>query len=531
MRPIYPTQRESLFNVATTRSMEQWAAANQPPHRLMTLAGVAVARLARALVPHAGCIWIACGPGNNGGDGLVAATHLHRWAQARGGSPQVVVTHWTGPHTQTLPFDANNALREAKAVGVQFAAEPPEAFDLAIDAMFGIGLARTPEGLAAQWIARLRTAPQTVLCVDVPSGLDADTGTWLPLPAATLGAAGVRHTLSLLTIKPGLFTASGRDAAGQVWFDDLNVSPSTDTPPTAYLNGWINVAAVRTHQPHVNHKGSFGDVVVIGGQNIAVNGSGMTGAAVLAARAALHAGAGRVYVGLLEARAPAARAASWDPVSPELMFRDTKALLKSPLLTTAAVVCGCGGGTEVAKVLPQILSDARLLVLDADALNAITNDSALQAHLSQRSSKGGFTVLTPHPLEAARLLGCSTDEIMANRLRAAQAISDRFASVCVLKGSGTVISAPDQTPLINPTGNAALGTAGTGDVLAGMLGSSLAPPESTPEQRRDRLARAVFQHGWLADHWSRTGEARSAVKEDGPAFSASRLVNQVRPVQ
>ncbi|MDP2416797.1 MAG: NAD(P)H-hydrate dehydratase, partial [Hydrogenophaga sp.] len=283
-------------------------------------------------------------------------------------------------------------------------------------------------------------------------------------------------------------------------------------------------------QPHVKHKGSFGDVLVLGGQDMAVNGSGMTGAAVLAARAALHAGAGRVYVGLLEAPPPAANAVRWDPESPELMFRDVNTLLQSPLLTTAAVVCGCGGGTEVAKVLPQVLSLAHTLVLDADALNAIANDSALQAQLSQRSSKGWLTVLTPHPLEAARLLGCSTDELMADRLLAAQSISDRFTAVCVLKGSGTVISAPHQTPLINPSGNASLGTAGTGDVLAGMLGTALAPPGSTPEQRQDRLAQAVFQHGWLADLWHQPLETQSPGFKDTPALSASRLASQVRPI-
>lgn len=460
----------------------------------------------------------------------MAATHLHQWAQVRGGSPRVVVTHWTAQHDKGLPPDAQHALREAQAAGVQFAAEPPKDFDLAIDAMFGIGLARAPEGLAAQWIACLRNTPQTVLCVDVPSGLDADTGTWPSLPGETAREAGARHTLSLLTVKPGLFTAAGRDAAGQVWFDDLQIAPTKDDLPTAYLNGWSSGMASRARQPHVKHKGSFGDVWVIGGQDMAVSGSGMTGAAVLAARAALHAGAGRVYVGLLGAPSPAAHAVRWDPVSPELMFRDVNDGLQSPLLRNAAVVCGCGGGTEIARVLPQVLSLARSLVLDADALNAIATDGALQTQLGQRHTQGGFTVLTPHPLEAARLLGCSTGEIMGDRLRAAQAISDRFAAVCVLKGSGTVICAPHKTPLINPTGNASLGTAGTGDVLAGMLGAALAPPDCTPEQQQDRLAQAVFQHGWLADSWNPSIETRSTDTQNEPALSASRLARQVHPI-
>lgn len=533
MRRIRPTRPEALYSVAATRSIEQLAAANLPPHQLMSRAGLAVAQLALALEPHAGCIWIACGPGNNGGDGLVAATHLHQWARAHGGSLRVVVTHWTGPPTQSRPQppDAIDALRKARAAGVSFAAQPPKDFDLAIDAIFGIGLARVPEGLGVQWIERLRNAHQTVLCVDVPSGLDADTGTIFSLPTEALSTAGGRHTLSLLTLKTGLFTASGRDAAGQVWFDDLQVSPSTQVLPTARLTGWTEPGGRRSNQPHANHKGSFGDVIVVGGQDLAAHGVGMTGAAVLAARAALHAGAGRVYVGLLEAHSQSVtNAVRWDPASPELMFRDVNILLDSPLLGTAAVVCGCGGGTAIANVLPHILSRVHTLVLDADALNAIADDSTLQTLLIQRATRSWFTVLTPHPLEAARLLACSTADVMSDRLRAAQTLSERFASVCVLKGSGTVISIPGQSPLINPTGNAALATAGTGDVLSGMLGSALARPGSTSEQRQRRLAQTVFQHGWLADEWHQHGGTRRHEVNDTPTLTASRLANRVHPV-
>jgi hydroxyethylthiazole kinase-like uncharacterized protein yjeF len=527
MKPIRVTHSEALYNTAATRLLEQQAMAERPPHRLMALAGLAVAQLARALAPHARCIWVACGPGNNGGDGLVAATHLHRWAQQCGGWPRVVVTHSTHP-SHNVPPDAQHALREAQAAGVVFADEPPEAFDMAIDAVFGIGLTRPPEGQAALWLAHLRNTPHTVLCVDVPSGLDADTGTWHPLPNdKLLGAAGSRHTLALLTLKPGLFTASGRDAAGQVWFDDLQTTPSPTVPPTAYLNAWPDgpLSPGAWPLPHANHKGCFGDVWVLGGQDIAVNGAGMTGAAVLAARAALHAGAGRVYLGLLAPDASTAQALRWDPECPELMFRDVNTLVPSPLLAHAAVVCGCGGGSEVARFLPQILADAPRLVLDADALNVLASDVALQSLLRQRSPHG-LTVLTPHPLEAARLLACSTAEVMADRLRAAQAISERFASVCVLKGSGTLICAPGRTPRINPSGNAALATAGTGDVLAGMLGAALAPPDLTLEQQHQRVAQAVFRHGRVADQWQQP-EPWHGNHADQTTLTASRLARQL----
>jgi hydroxyethylthiazole kinase-like uncharacterized protein yjeF len=284
---------------------------------------------------------------------------------------------------------------------------------------------------------------------------------------------------------------------------------------TAWLAGQPPTKGTR---PHASHKGSFGDVLVLGGQGIAVQGAGMTGAAVLAARAALHAGAGRVFVGLLEG--DASSPTPWDPGCPELMFRRPQRLLEPGVLETASVVCGCGGGASVAALLPRVLSGARTLVLDADALNAIATDTALQTLLGRRHGRGRTTVLTPHPLEAARLLGTTTPEVMAHRLKAAQALADRFGALCVLKGSGSVLASPGEVPLINASGNAALATAGTGDVLAGMIGSAIAPAGLSGEGVRDRVAAAVHQHGWLADRW-----------DDGaaPGLTAGRLAARVRP--
>jgi hydroxyethylthiazole kinase-like uncharacterized protein yjeF len=158
------------------------------------------------------------------------------------------------------------------------------------------------------------------------------------------------------------------------------------------------------------------------------------------------------------------------------------------------------------------------LVMDADALNAVASDEALQTQLTRRQGRGWLTVLTPHPLEAARLLGCSTAQVMADRLLAAQSIADRFQVVCVLKGSGTVVTAPSQVPRINPTGNAALSTAGTGDVLAGMIGAALSGRETSKRDGLDQVCGAVFQHGWLADQWGNC------------TLVASELARRVRPM-
>lgn len=515
LRQVSGTQREALYGTAATRRIEQHAASTLPRHALMSRAGLAVARLAQALHPHAQCIWVACGPGNNGGDGLVAATHLHRWAQVRGGSPRVIVTHLTQDEAR-MPADAREALQAAQASGVSFKADPPAHFDLAIDALLGIGPVRPFEGRMASCLKVLRESAGTVLCVDLPSGLEADTGALAGLNGTPGASPGPRHTLALLTLKPGLFTHMGRDSAGSVWLDDLGAAPVTDAPVAAWLSG--RTVTLPPQRSHASHKGSFGDVVVLGGEGIAVHGAGMTGAAVLAARAALHAGAGRVFVGLLDDETR--EGTHWDPACPELMFRRPQRLLEPNALETASIVCGCGGGASVASVLPRVLSAARTLVLDADALNAIATDTALQILLGHRVDRDWVTVLTPHPLEAARLLGTTTREVMADRLRAAQALADRFGVLCVLKGSGSVLAAPGEVPLINASGNAALATAGTGDVLAGMIGSAIAQAGLSSQQVQDRVASAVHQHGWLADHWE---------KGLSGGLSASGLAARVRP--
>jgi len=178
---------------------------------------------------------------------------------------------------------------------------------------------------------------------------------------------------------------------------------------------------------------------------------------------------------------------------PELMMRSLDALD----LRVLTVVCGCGGGQAVRAVLPKVLSQSLQLVLDADALNAIADDRSLRILLQQRSARDLATVLTPHPLEAARLLGSSADAVQADRLAAARRLSSDLRCVVVLKGSGTVIAAPEETPAINPTGTPLLGTAGTGDVLAGLLGARLA----AGNQPFTAACSAVYQHGAAADIW------------------------------
>lgn len=461
--------RHALHSIEATRRIEQAAQAALPPHTLMQRAGLAVARLALAIAPHGQRIWIACGPGNNGGDGLEAALHLQRQGK-------LVVVTWLG-EPEKAPADAAASYRRAVAAGVSFAETPPLDADLCIDALLGIGATRAPEGRMADWIGLLNGGNAPVLAVDTPTGLQADTG------ALAQHCVRAQHSLSLLTLKPGLFTAHGRDAAGTVWLDQLEVAQETSLgreicTPTAWLAG----APDALPRLHASHKGSYGDLVVIGGA------TGMTGAALLAASAALHAGAGRVLVALLDGAA-----LSVDSRQPELMFRSVDALDFGSM----TVVCGCGGADAIGSHLARILTTSKHLVIDADALNRIAADPQFQTLLELRTRRLEATVLTPHPLEAARLLACRATDVQSNRMAAVQQLAQRFHCTVVLKGSGSVIAAPGQTPVINPTGNAKLATAGTGDVLAGMIGAGLAA--GLPAFQA--ACEAVYRHGLRADRW------------------------------
>ncbi|UXH77053.1 NAD(P)H-hydrate epimerase [Roseateles amylovorans] len=482
MHPLLPTTRDwPLHDAAASRRQEAAALGRHPAHTLIERAGLAVARLALALAPHAQRAVVFAGPGNNGGDGLIAARHLalQGWT--------VDVIH-VGP-SATDGSDADHALKRLQVgAGIQCSAlpsAPPTRADLVIDALLGLGASRPAEGdiaAAIRLLRAMRADGALVLAVDLPSGLHANTGR--PLGHDTVHAD---HTLSLLTLKPGLLTGEGRDRCGQLWFDDLG-ERSTE-PASAQLIGrsrildWQQAYA----RAATSHKGRHGDVVVLGGA------PHMRGAAWLAASAALTAGAGRVYAAL-----PEDDGQPWPP-RPELMHWDPKRWDEPATSWRDGVaVCGCGGGTAIAPPLSRLLPHVARLVLDADALNLVAADPALQAAVVGRARLGLRTVMTPHPLEAARLLGLpGAAEVQADRIAAAQALARRFQCCVVVKGSGSVIAADglditsslgdrshghagamtlgetrDGSPqlAINSTGSSALSTAGTGDVLAGWIG-------------------------------------------------------------
>lgn len=490
MQPLaVPAHDLPLFGAGATRTIEQRAASGLAPHTLMQRAGAAVARLGLAIAPHARSVRVYAGPGNNGGDGFEAAVHLSR----AGRQVEIVIVGDAG----RLPADAAASLVRARAAGASIVdafIAPVDADDLAIDALLGIGASRAPDGAMGAAIDAIAALPCVVLAIDLPSGLHADTG-------RPLGAACVRadHTLTLLTVKPGLFTGAGRDHAGRVWFDAIGCDIAGE-PPTAWLAGADHASCAPRR--HAQHKGSFGDVAIVGGA------LGMSGAALLAARAAHAAGAGRVFVQLLDGSGM-----TLDPLRPELMFRANWSEADPKRLAASTVACGCGGGDAVTAALPRLLAHVPRLVLDADALNTIAADTSLQSQLRARALRGHATVLTPHPLEAARLLGRTTAEVQGDRLAAAHTLAQALACTVLLKGSGTVVASPDGSPWVNPTGNAALATAGTGDVLAGWLaGRWSQADDATPGSV---AIGAAWSHGRAADLF------------EGPVLRAADLVERL----
>ena len=454
---------------------------------LMALAGLSAARLAMALAPHAQRVWIAAGPGNNGGDGLEAACHLHQW-----GIP-VQVSLIGSP--SELPDDAHAAWQNAVNLGVPIGQDLPldwlhqmSPHDLCIDALLGIGSKRAPSPAMQAWIEGMNQCASPVLALDLPTGLDADSGQiWGGVPTAN-NVVWATHTLTLLAAKPGLLMGQGRDVCGEIWLDSLT-SACPPNIPLPQADAWLNPPARPEFKSHASHKGSHGDVAIVGGETKARRGMGMSGAAILAAQATLHGGAGRVFLSLLEASRESS-AAPWD-----VMQRNFDQL-PLPQLT---VVAGCGGGQAIHGVLADILKHSARLVLDADGLNAVAENPGFRAMLRARGQGEGQrpTIITPHPLEAARMLGCTSTTVQQDRLLAAETLSAELQCTVILKGSGTIIASPGEVSRINTSGNGALAIGGTGDVLAGLTGALLAQGNSA----HAAASMAAWRHGASADHW------------------------------
>ncbi len=488
----------TLYSAKEIRDIELVAQAALPQGTLMQRAGQAGAKAALALIPNPrgdAKVLVLAGPGNNGGDALEVASRL---AQA---GVQVTVLLYADSNKQSL--DAQQAYARAQNSSATFA-DPiflPEIrstrWTLVVDGLYGLGLTRAIAGTQRSVIEFINTLTCPILALDVPSGLNADTGNIIGEHGVAIKAS---HTVTFIANKPGLHTCDGRDFAGQVQVAKLDVENRFFMQAHAQLNDVRLFAAALRRRLHNSHKGSNGDVAVIGGAQ------GMSGAPILGARAAVHCGAGRVFAAFVDL-APA-----YDSVQPELMCRSAREFDFS----SAVLVIGPGLGTshDAHDLVARALNSAMPLVIDADALNLIAVEPGLKIKLAQRRAA---TLMTPHPLEAARLLAISSTDVQADRLTAARTLAQQCNAAVILKGSGTVIARPDGTVVINTTGNPGLATAGTGDVLAGICGALLAQHWPVWEA----AMAATWLHGHAADCLVEKGI--------GPiGLTASELISEVR---
>jgi hydroxyethylthiazole kinase-like uncharacterized protein yjeF len=405
--------RGPIYTTADIRRIEQ-AAGNVP---LMERAGAATAELAAKLCVGKDVLVLA-GPGNNGGDARIAAELLKQRFF------RVTVSE------KELP--------------------PTKEWGLVVDGLFGIGLTRPVEGAYAELVDYVNRQGGPVLAIDIPSGIQSDTG-------RVLGrAVRATHTITFIALKPGLLTLDGPDHCGEITVDELGLELQ---PASAWVADPALFKGTLKQRPRNFHKGMAGSLAVIGGA------AGMTGAALLAGRAALKLGAGRVYVGLLEENAP-----SVDLVAPELMLRHPDDALGEDL-DALVVGPGLGQGERAETLVGAALASDIPCVLDADALNLLAQNEDLRKACARRTAE---TLLTPHPAEAARLLGSSVSTVQEDRVKAARLLAENLNAHTVLKGNGSIVVARDGHWFINTSGNSGMASAGMGDVLSGLLGALLA---------------------------------------------------------
>lgn len=433
----------------------------------MQRAGAAAFNLARELYPHTQHWLVACGYGNNGGDGYVVA----RLAQAAG----IRVTLLALESDKPLPEEAACA-REAwlDAAGVIHSAEHiwPDDIDLVIDGLLGTGINSSPRNGPAQLIEKCNQHSAPVVALDIPSGLLAETGA---TPGAVINAS---HTITFIALKPGLLTGKARDVVGKLHFHALGLEAwlQGQTAPirrvdSAQLAGWL------PPRKPTSHKGTNGRLVIIGGDH------GTAGAIRMAGEAALRAGAGLVRVlTRLENVAPLLTA------RPELMVQElTPQALEESLEWADVVVIGPGLGQQEwgKKALQKVECSRKPMLWDADALNL----------LAINPDKRQNRVITPHPGEAARLLNCSASQIESDRLLSADRLVKRYGGIVVLKGAGTVVASQNGECALVDVGNAGMSSGGMGDVLSGIIGALLAQ-KLTPY---DAVCAGCVAHGAAAD--------------------------------
>jgi ADP-dependent NAD(P)H-hydrate dehydratase / NAD(P)H-hydrate epimerase len=434
--PLFDTRAARLFDARAT------ALLGGDGYALMLRAGQAAWQHVLLHWPAAQQITVVCGPGNNGGDGYVLARLAHRSGRA------VTVLH-LDEHVPATEF-SQRACTEYVAGGGEIVIFPevlPHG-DLVVDAMFGIGLSRPPDASAAALIDAINAQPAPVLALDVPSGLDADQGS---APGKVVTAS---RTLQFIARHAGLHTGGALEHTGARALEELDVPADTFSAvaPVASLLGREALSCWLRPRRRNTHKGESGRALCIGGDH------GHGGAILLCAEAAMRSGAGLLTVATRQAHVPAMLARRPEAMASGVESGDelTRLLLQADAI---AIGPGLGQGDWGRAMLRLALAAGKPLVLDADALNLIAADPASFAD----------AIFTPHPGEAARLLGIDTDEVQRDRFAAAQSVAERYQVVVVLKGAGTIIAATGRTPRVLDAGNPGMAVGGMGDVLTGVI--------------------------------------------------------------
>ncbi len=462
---------------------------------LMERAGRAAFRELRQHWPQARRLTVCCGGGNNGGDGYVVARLALRAGfdvrlvglrqpEALRGSARQAACAWL----------AAGGAYEAFGPGTDLAAGRP---DVIVDAVLGTGLQRDVAGDARRLVAAINDTPARVLAVDIPSGLNADSG-------GVMGSAVAADlTVTFIGLKQGLLTGAAPDLTGRLAFDDLAVPHAVyaTQEPSARRVGTGDLRRLLPPRARTAHKGRCGHVLVVGG------GPGMPGAVRMAGAAALRSGAGLVSIATAPAHAGGVVAGR-----PELMGHGVAGRGElAPLLERATVIAagpGLGRSAWARELLEAVLAASLPVVIDADGLNLVAEQPRTRDQW----------VLTPHPGEAARLLGTTVAELEADRFRAARELSRRYQAVVVLKGAGTVVADGDRVA-VSTSGNPGMATGGMGDVLTGVIAAMLAQGLAA----FDAAGVGAFVHGRAGDLAAADGERGMAALDLLPHLR--RLVN------
>ncbi|MBJ6137216.1 NAD(P)H-hydrate dehydratase [Marinobacter litoralis] len=447
---------EALYSADSVRAMDRYLIDEQgiDGFDLMQAAARAGFRQLRKRWPSPASLLVLCGAGNNGGDGYLIAANAQRHG--------IFVECIAVATSAKLSGDALKAFEVASREGVPITeiSDMPEgrlqeklaAADVVVDAMLGTGVTGAPRAPFSEVIRAVNEAMRPVLAVDLPSGLDASTG------AAEGDVLQAELTVTFIGTKIGLYTGGGPAVCGNVVFEPLATREQLSgcpEQPVARLAHWRDCRTAFPSRPRNAHKGHFGHVLIVAGE------SGYGGAGIMAAEAASRAGAGLVSLATRPEHVTAALVRC-----PSVMVRGVVhgSELTALIEQADVIVCGPGIGKSAwgQQMLQQVLDSAKPRVLDADALNMMATRAAIPSNQH---------VLTPHPGEAARMLGCSVAEIEADRLAAAQKIQRIWGGVVLLKGAGTVIATNSAAPVVVAGGNPGMATGGMGDVLSGMLGA------------------------------------------------------------